>query len=209
MHQAAARIGRSWEEIRAAARAGAPAFKASRVNVTALREWFAQQEEVGTPAKDPEADERRDLTEEVEHVERILAQVDRTAQRLIDGGQLEMASVYLDRADKLATRRNAALVQLRREGRTENDSIPRPEMERIAHALAYNAALGLQRMADDLADKLRGVTDPAGIRDILTRGLVASAYLAPFDQAVELDAGHGLPHWVVEAMTKAPREMVE
>lgn len=154
------------------------------------------------------SDGKRDLKEEVETLERMLLLVDRQAEHLARTDIL-VALPLLEQRQALSRQRNDALVQLRRQGRTEDDSIPRPEVERIAHALAYNAALGLQRLADDLADKLKGVTEPVEIHRILTGGLVASAYLTPFQQAVELDAGHGLPHWVVEAMVGAAKGMTE
>lgn len=212
MHEAAVHLGKPWHVIRAAKNSGAPGFKNSRVNITALAAWFEERDsQPAAPLQSPAPTEpaERDLVAEVRDVEEMLAESDKTAKSLIRSGQFEMAKAFLDASNQLATRRNAALVQLRRQGKTDDDSIPRPEVERVAYALAFAARLGIERASDEAADKLRGVTDPVEIRRILSGIMCAEVYLAPFRQAVNLDAGHGLPHWVVEAMNKAAGEMVE
>ena len=109
----------------------------------------------------------------------------------------------------LAQQRDSALIQARRAGRTEEDVLPRADVERIAYALAMQSCHALQRIAREAVGKLIGLTDPGEILATLESQLIPAAFLGPFRQATQLEAGHGLPAWVVDAMERASKELVE
>ena len=151
----------------------------------------------------------RDLRDEVADLGAMLTQVDQLAKQAMRSGDVTQGMDLLAQRKTLSEQRNAAMVQMRRQGKTEDDSIARPEVERLVRALAYNAALALQRAAVEVIHKLDGITDPTAQHPIVTDILIAGVYLAPFEQAVNLPAGHGLPDWLVSAMRKSVDDMTE
>lgn len=210
MAQAAAMMGVPKSTLKAAKAQGAPGFVGSRVYMDEVRFWLdteaAKRPQVQT---DGAAPIQRDLRQEIADLNAMLSQVDQTAKQSLATGAIPTALELLQQRKALSDQRNAAMVQARRQGKTEDDSISRQEVERIARALAYNAALGLQRAAVNIVDKLDGITDPKAQHPIVSDVLILEVYLAPFDQALNLAAGHGLPDWCVAALRSGVDLQVE
>lgn len=210
MAQAAAMMGVPKSTLKAAKAQGAPGFVGSRVYMEEVRFWLDSQSAKESIAQaDGLPATQRDLRQEIADLNRMLAQVDQGVQQSFASGALELGLQILQQRKPLAEQRNAAMVQARRQGKTEDDSISRQEVERIARALAYNAALGLQRAAVNIVDKLDGITDPKAQHPIVSDVLISEVYLAPFDQALNLAAGHGLPDWCVAALRSGVDLQVE
>lgn len=196
--------------LKAAKAQGAPGFVGSRVYMEEVRFWLDTQ-----AAKQPQtqvdgaAPVQRDLRQEIADLNAMLSQVDQTAKQSLATGAIPTALELLQQRKALSDQRNAAMVQARRQGKTEDDSISRQEVERIARAITHNAALGLQRAAVKLVDKLDGITDPRLQHPIIVDVLAVDAYLAPFEQALNLAAGHGLPDWLVSSLRSGVDLQVE
>lgn len=210
MAQAAAMMGVPKSTLKAAKAQGAPGFVGSRVYMEEVRFWLdteaAKRPQVQTEGAAPI---QRDLRQEIADLNTMLCQVDQNAKQSLATGSITTALELLQQRKALSDQRNAAMVQARRQGKTEDDSISRQEVERIARALAYNAALGLQRAAVNIVDKLDGITDPKAQHPIVSDVLISEVYLAPFDQALNLAAGHGLPDWCVAALRSGVDLQVE
>lgn len=200
MAQAAALMGVPKSKLKAAKAQGAPGFVGSRVYMQRVRVWLDDQA-AKTPVVETEgaAPTQRDLRQEIADLNAMLSQVDQTAKQSLASGAIPTALELLQQRKALSDQRNAAMVQARRQGKTEDDSISRQEVERLARAVTHNAAIGLQRAAVNIVDKLDGITDPKAQHPIVTDVLIADVYLAPFEQALNLAAGHGLPDWLVAA----------
>lgn len=207
--QASAIMGIDKPIIRRAKAAGAPGFAGSRVNPRVVADWIHENDPVKSAPVSGAAPIRRDLKDEVADLDSMLAQVDALAKESMAGGGVTVALELLAQRKSLSDQRNAAMVQLRRQGRTEDDSVPRQEVERLAHALAYNAAVGLQRAASKICDALKGISDPIQMHPIVTDILICDAFIAPFDHACNLPAGHGVPSWLFESIKRGAEEFVE
>ena len=145
----------------------------------------------------------RTLGEEIEDLSIILAQVDAQAKRAFAAGDISGGCALVEQTKAISERRKTAQVELRRQGKTEDDSIPRSEFERLAHAIAHHALVALQRMAVEAVTKLEGIEAPGDKLRVLEAVLLPAAYVRPFELALNLDAGHGLPSWAVESVHKA------
>ena len=210
MAQAAAMMGVPKSTLKAAKAQGAPGFIGSRVYMEEVRFWLDSQVAKGSaPMVDGVTATQRDLRQEIADLNRMLTQVDQGVQQSFASGAMELGLQILQQRKPLSDQRNAAMVQARRQGKTEDDSISRQEVERLARAIAHNAALGLQRAANKLVDKLDGITDPRLQHPIIVDALATEAYLAPFDQALNLAASHGLPDWLVSAIRSGVDLQVE
>jgi len=201
MAQAAAMMGVPKSTLKAAKAQGAPGFIGSRVYMEEVRFWLdAEAKKKPQAQTDGAAPVQRDLRQEIADLNAMLCQVDENAKQSLATGAITLALELLQQRKALSDQRNAAMVQARRQGKTEDDSISRQEVERLARALAHNAALGLQRAANKLVDKLDGITDPRLQHPIIVDALATEAYIAPFEQALNLAASHGLPDWLVSAI---------
>lgn len=202
MAQAAAMMGVPKSTLKAAKAQGAPGFIGSRVYMEEVTSWLrAQARKKAKPRKAKLVESKpRELREEVADLGVMLERADALAKAVLLSGDVVQSMEMIDRTGVLARRRDAAMVQMRRQGKTEDDSISRQEVERLARALAHNAALGLQRAANKLVDKLDGITDPRLQHPIIVDALATEAYIAPFEQALNLAASHGLPDWLVSAI---------
>lgn len=195
--------------IRRAKASGAPGFAGSRVNPRVVADWIHENDPVKSlllPGAKPTI---RDLKDEIADMSIMLAQVDKMAQQAMAIGDVNETLRIMCERGSLAKQRNDAMVQLRRQGRTEDDSVPRQEVERLAHALAYNAAVGLQRATSKICDALKGISDPIQMHPIVTDILISDAFIAPFDHACNLPAGHGVPSWLFESIKRGAEEFVE
>jgi len=210
MAQASALMGVNKQRLKSAKAQGCPGFIGSRVYMDEVRAWLDAQA-AKTPVVETEgaAPVQRDLRQEIADLNAMLCQVDQTAKQSLASGAIPTALELLQQRKSLSDQRNAAMVQARRQGKTEDDSISRQEVERIARALTHNAALGLQRAAVKIVDKLDGITDPKLQHPIIVDVLAVDAYLAPFEQALNLPAGHGLPDWLVSAIRSGVDLQVE
>lgn len=210
MAQASALMGVPKSTLKAAKSQGAPGFVGSRVYMSKVRAWLDEQA-AKSPVVETEgaAPVQRDLRQEIADLNAMLSQVDQTAKQSLLTGAIPTALELLQQRKALSDQRNAAMVQARRQGKTEDDSISRQEVERLARAITHNAALGLQRAATKLVDKLDGITDPRLQHPIIVDVLAVDAYLAPFEQALNLAAGHGLPDWLVSALRSGVDLQVE
>ena len=139
----------------------------------------------------------------------MLREVDRLAMAAFRQQDVTTGLQLASERGSLAKQRNDAMVQLRRQGRTEDDSIPRSAFERLCHGLALNAAHALQRITDDATRKLVGVTDPAEVHRILTDAMITDAYLGAFQQTMGGELEHSLPEWAVRALKSAVEGMTE
>jgi len=207
--QASAIMGVEKSIIRRAKASGAPGFAGSRVNPRVVADWIHENDPVKSAPVSGVAPIHRDLKDEVADLGSMLAQTDALAKEYMAGGGVTVALELLEQRGSLAKQRNDAMVQLRRQGRTEDDSVPRQEVERLAHALAYNAAVGLQRAASKICDALKGISDPIHMHPIVTDILISDAFIAPFDHACNLPAGHGVPSWLFESIKRGAEEFVE
>lgn len=212
MAQAAAIMGVPKARLKSAKERGADGFDHSRVNPRRVAAWLDSQATAiwEAPELSPEEPKsKRDLKGEIDDLDEMLREVDRLAMAAFRQGDVTTGLQLASERGSLAKQRNDALVQLRRQGRTEDDSIPRSEFERLCQGLAINAAHALQRITDDATRKLVGVTDPAEVHRILTDAMVTEAYLGAFQQTMGGELEHSLPEWAVRAMTKAVEEMTE
>lgn len=214
MAQAAAVIGIPKARLKSAKERGAPGFENSRVNPRRVAAWMDAQSQAMWDSPDPPAvaDQpkgKRDLKGEIEDLDEMLRQVDRLAMEAFRQQDVSTGLQLASERGSLAKQRNDALVQLRRQGRTEDDSVPRTEVERICAALAINAAHALQRIVDDASVTLAGVTQPQEIHAKLTDQCIQHAYISAFEQAVGGDLQHGLPDWLVRSMKTSVQEMIE
>jgi hypothetical protein len=213
MAQAAAVMGIPKARLKAVKERGGDGFENSRVNPRRVAAWMDAQateiweapEEVADDAPKP----KRDLKGEIDDLDEMLRQVDRLAMDAFRTGGVQIGLELAAQRGSLAKQRNDAMVQLRRQGRTEDDSIPRSEFERLCRGLAINAAHGLQRITDDVTRKLKGVSDPVEIHAILTDAMVAGPYLSAFEQTAASEVEHGLPDWAVRALKSSMEGMVE
>jgi hypothetical protein len=191
---------------------GAPGFHASnRVNPRQVAAWLDGQASASpAPAAVPGAEAKpRTLGEEIAQLSRMLAQQDTLAEEAMARGDVALACHLTDQSKGIAARRETAQKEVRRQGRTEDDVLSRPEVERIAHALALHACLALQRLAAEVAPRLVGLASPVEAVAILESAFVADAYLAPFRASVSSESGASLPAWVVDAMERAAQGLVE
>jgi len=213
MAQAAAVMGVPKARLKLAKERGAPGFIHSRVNPRMVASWFdGQANEIWEAPEEPSEDapkQKRDLKGEIDDLDEMLRQVDRLAMDAFRTGGVQIGLELAAQRGSLAKQRNDAMVQLRRQGRTEDDSIPRSEFERLCRGLAINAAHGLQRMTDDVTQKLKGVSDPVEVHRILTDAMVAGPYLSAFEQTAGGEVEHGLPDWAVRALKSAAEGMTE
>jgi hypothetical protein len=213
MAQAAAVMGIPKARLKAVKERGGDGFENSRVNPRRVAGWMDAQateiweasEEVADDAPKP----KRDLKGEIDDLDEMLRQVDRLAMDAFRTGGVQIGLELAAQRGSLAKQRNDAMVQLRRQGRTEDDSIPRSEFERLCRGLAINAAHGLQRITDDVTRKLKGVSNPVEIHTILTDAMVAGPYLSAFEQTAASEVEHGLPDWAVRALRSSVEGMVE
>jgi len=137
----------------------------------------------------------------------MLARVDSLVMSLMDSGDAATALEWVGQRKPLSDQRNNAMTQARRAGRTEDEVVARAEVERIIHAVAHHACVGLQAVAVDIVRAIEGETDPARQLPLVEGALVPSVLIAPMEQAGTLAAGHGLPSWAVECIGKALREV--
>jgi hypothetical protein len=213
MAQAAAVMGIPKARLKSIKERGGDGFENSRVNPRRVAAWMDAQAtaiwEAPTDPTDETPKPKRDLKGEIDDLDEMLRQVDRLAMEAFRQQDVTQGLQLASERGSLAKQRNDAMVQLRRQGRTEDDSIPRSEVERLCHALAINAAHALQRITDDATRKLVGVTNPAEVHRILTDAMVAESYLGAFRQTMGGELEHSLPEWAVRAMSKAVEEMVE
>jgi hypothetical protein len=211
--QAAAIMGVPKSTLRAAKAQGCPAFRHSRVSPKMALEWIESRKSSGTTAQESPVDGTpavtRSLGKEIEDLSTLLAQVDAQASRAFASGETERGCNLIDQSKAISERRKNAQVELRRQGKTEDDSITRTEFERLAFALAHHAIVAVQRLAAEAVSKLEGIDTPAERLRVLLGILTPAAYLRPFELASGLEAGHGLPPWCGEAMLKAARENLE
>lgn len=196
------------------------AFKDFRVNPRVLAAFVRAQKTalhteqaagvagVAAPAPTPGAEPvKRTLAAEIDDMSSVLAQVDTLAKTAFARGDIERGLALLDQTKGIWERRKAAQVELRRQGKTEEDVLPRSEVERILHAVAHHLAVGLQAVAVDAVRAIEGETDPARQLPLVEGALVPAVLVAPLQQAAKLAASHGLPPWAVEAAEKALREV--
>lgn len=212
MAQASAEMGIPKATLRRAKSLGAPGFIHSRVDGNALLPWLEAKDmlpKATTDAPPEDSKPKRTLGEEIEDLDVMLAQVDRSAKASFAAGDIATALQILEQRKPLSDQRNNALTQARRAGRTEDDVIGRAEAIRLIRALAIQACHGIQRIAREAAGRLVGVVEPAEIMRILVEELTANAFLRPFEEAAKLDAGHGIPAWVAEEMRTASGGLVE
>jgi hypothetical protein len=209
MAQAAALMGVSKQALRSAKAQGCPGFIGSRVYMDEVRHWLDTQAVKAPERSDAVTPRARDLKEEIDDLNVMLVQVDSVAKECMANGQLTTGLEYLSQRKSLSDQRNAAMVQMRRQGRTEDDSVPRQEVERITRAIARNAASGLQLAANKICDRLAGISDPVEMHPIVTDVLVSDVFVSPFEQACNLPAGHGVPSWVLDAVRAGVAGFVE
>ena len=212
--QAAAVTGIPLAAVRAAKRQGCPAFDHSRVNPRAMVEWMEARANAPAPQAQGQPltgaqPVKRTLAQEIEDLNAMLAQVDALARDAMARGDVSTASALADQSKGWWERRKAAQVELRRQGRTEDDVLAKQDAVRIIRALAIQACHGIQRIAREAAGRLVGVVEPAEVMRILVEELTADAFLRPFEEASKLDAGHGIPAWVAEEMRAASWGLVE
>ena len=217
MTQAAAIMGISKGVLRMAKARGAPGFVDSRVRPKVVAEWLEKHAATPTappdagntpPARPDSSPHRRSLPEEIADLDDMLARVDALARSTLASGDVTTALQLLDQRKPLSDQRNNAMTQARRAGRTEDEVIARAEVERIVHAIAHHACVGLQAVAVDIVRAIEGETDPTRQLPLVESALVPSVLAAPMEQAGKLAAGHGLPSWAVDCITKAVREVV-
>lgn len=214
MAQAAAVMGIPKARLKAVKERGGDGFENSRVNPRRVAAWMDTQATQIWEAPEELPDEtpkpKRDLKGEIDDLDEMLRQVDRLAMEAFRSqGGTTVGLELVTQRKSLSDQRNAAMVQLRRQGRTEDDSIPRSEFERLCRGLAINAAHGLQRITDDVTRKLKGVSDPVEVHRILTDAMVAGPYLSAFEQTAGGEVEHGLPDWAVRALKSAVEGMTE
>lgn len=213
MAQAAAVMGIPKARLKSAKERGADGFDHSRVNPRRVAAWMDAQATAIWEAPEEPADEspkpKRDLKGEIDDLDEMLREVDRLAMGAFKAGDVSTGLQLASERGSLAKQRNDAMVQLRRQGRTEDDSIPRSEFERLCRGLAINAAHGLQRITDDVTRKLKGVSDPVEVHKILTDAMVAGPYLSAFEQTAGNEVEHSLPDWAVRALKSAVEGMTE
>lgn len=196
------------------------AFKDFRVNPRVLAAFVRAQKTflhteqaadvagVAAPTSTPGAEPtKRTLAAEIDDMSSVLAQVDTLAKTAFARGDIERGLSLLDQTKGIWERRKAAQVELRRQGKTEEDVLPRSEVERIIHAVAHHACVGIQTVAVDVVRAIEGETDPARQLPLVEGALVPSVLVAPMEQAGTLAAGHSLPSWAVECIGKALREV--
>jgi len=199
--------------LKAVKERGGDGFENSRVNPRRVASWMDTQATQIWEAPEEVPDEtpkpKRDLKGEIDDLDEMLRQVDRLAMDAFRTGGVQIGLELAAQRGSLAKQRNDAMVQLRRQGRTEDDSIPRSEFERLCRGLAINAAHGLQRITDDVTRKLKGVSDPVEVHKILTDAMVAGPFLSAFEQTAGGEVEHGLPDWAVRALKSAVEGMTE
>lgn len=217
MTQAAAIMGISKGVLRMAKARGCPGFVDSRVRPKAVAEWLEKNQPAtvappssveAPPARPNAAPHRRSLPEEIAELDDMLAKVDALARSTLASGDVPTALQLLEQRKPLSDQRNNAMVQARRAGRTEDEVVARVEVERIVHAVAHHACVGLQAVAVDVVRAIEGETDPARQLPLVEGAIVPAVLVAPLQQAAKLAASHGLPAWAVEAVDKALREVV-
>lgn len=211
MAQASAVMGVARAVLKRAKAQGAPGFHASnRVNPRQVAAWLDGQGAMSTTSKPTGASPaRRTLAEEIDDVSGMLAQVDALMRDAFARGDVSTGLALASETKGLWDRRKAAQVELRRQGRTEDDVLSRPEVERMAHALAHHACIALQRLAAEVAPRLVGLTSPVEAVAILEAAFVPAAYLGPFRASVSSESGSSLPAWVVDAMERAATSLTE
>jgi len=211
MAQAAAVMGVGKAVLRRAKASGCPGFHASnRVNPRIVAAWLDSQGPSSPAAPSPGAPPaRRTLAEEIDDVSGMLAQVDALMRDAFTRGDTTTGLALASETKGLWDRRKAAQVELRRQGRTEDDVLSRPEVERIAYALALHACISLQRLASEVAPRLVGLASPVEAVAVLEAAFVPNAYVAPFRASVTSESGASLPAWVVDAMEKAATSLTE
>jgi hypothetical protein len=139
----------------------------------------------------------------------MLGQVDALMRDAFSRGDVSTGLALASETKGLWDRRKAAQVELRRQGRTEDDVLSRPEVERIAYALALHACIALQRLASEVAPRLVGLASPVEAVAVLESAFVPNAYIAPFRACVTSESGASLPAWVVDAMERAATSLTE
>ena len=211
MTQAAAVMGVARAVLKRAKGAGCPGFHASnRVNPRLVAAWLESQGATSpSPTSTGAPPARRTLAEEIDDVSGMLGQVDALMRDAFSRGDVSTGLALASETKGLWDRRKAAQVELRRQGRTEDDVLSRPEVERIAYGLALHACIALQRLASEVAPRLVGLASPVEAVAVLEAAFVPAAYLAPFRACVTSESGASLPAWVVDAMEKAATSLTE
>ena len=212
MAQASAVMGVAKGVLKRAKAQGAPGFHASnRVNPRQVAAWLDGQASAATaPAAVSGAEAKpRTLGEEIAELSGMLAQVDTLAREAFARGDVTTGLQLTAESKGISARRETAQKEVRRQGRTEDDVLSRPEVERMAHALAHHACIALQRLAAEVAPRLVGLASPVDAVAILEAAFVPAAYLAPFRASVSSESGSSLPSWVVDAMERAATSITE
>jgi hypothetical protein len=153
-------------------------------------------------AGDPQA-AAGDLRARLDGLEHHLAWVDE---------QLRIAQAINDQADVLTYSRlykelNSAVVANRlaqaKLGVDVGELLPRTEVARLFWAFASRAALGIQRIRDQIGPRLVGLSQEAEVAGRLEPVLIAELFIAPFARATNLAAAVGIPGWALTELRRA------
>lgn len=93
-------------------------------------------------------------------------------------------------------------------GQDAGELIAKSEALRIVNSWASRAALGCQRVRDQLAKRLINKPDETAVCEVLDDVLISEIYLAPFARAVDVKAGCSLPEWFVDEINTAIGDFV-
>jgi hypothetical protein len=99
-----------------------------------------------------------------------------------------------------------AALRAKKLGLDEGELLPRPEVERIAWALAYWTLRAVDQNLDALSSKLAALSpglEAGPIRAVLEPELLSARFLTPYARAAKIQSGVTLPEWLVAKMRES------
>lgn len=105
-----------------------------------------------------------------------------------------------------------AALRAKKLGLDDGELLPRPEVERIAWALAYWTLRAVDQNMDALTSKLTALSpgfDAAKVRAVLEPELLSARFLTPYARAAKIQSGVSIPVWLVAKMRESCGDFIE
>lgn len=105
-----------------------------------------------------------------------------------------------------------AQLRAKKLGIDDGELLPRPEVERIAWAIAYWLLRATDQNLDALTSKLTALSpgfDAAPVRAVLEPELLSARFLIPFARAAKIQSGVTIPQWLYDKMKESTGDFLE
>jgi hypothetical protein len=119
---------------------------------------------------------------------------------------------FADLLAKMESCLHDAQLRAKKLGVDEGELLPRPEVERIAWALAYWTLRAVDQNLDALSSKLAALSpglEAGPIRAVLEPELLSARFLTPYARAAKIQSGVTLPEWLVAKMRESVGDYLE